>query len=83
LLGRCGNIAICSATAFRFFQRFNSWNVVNHPFKLFDGMVSQFLNPGNYPTVFATTFLLFGFQSLAYVALWSLVTLNADSTAAR
>ena len=65
------------------FQRFNSWNVVNHPFKLFDGMINQFLNPGNYLTVFATTFLLLGFLSLAYLALWSLVTLNADSTAAR
>jgi len=60
------------------FQRFNSWNVIDHPFKLLDGMINQFLNPENYLTVFATTFLLFGFLSLAYMAFWSLVMLNAD-----
>ncbi|HET6247805.1 MAG TPA: DUF1361 domain-containing protein [Tepidisphaeraceae bacterium] len=60
------------------FERFNSWDVIRHPFSLAAGVADQFVHPEAYPRPFAIAVLLCAFMTLAYLALWTLVMLNQD-----
>jgi uncharacterized membrane protein len=60
------------------FERFNSWDILHHPLRLTAGILDQFIHPANYPKSLATAVLLCGFLSLAYLVLWTLVTLKDD-----
>jgi uncharacterized membrane protein len=61
------------------FERFNSWDIIRHPFSLCFGIINQFTHPAAYPKSMAISVLLCGFLSLAYLALWTLVLLNEDN----
>jgi uncharacterized membrane protein len=73
------SLALCSfGISLGRFNRFNSWDVVRHPFALAAGILDELLHPFHYRTLFGSSFLLFVFLTLAYAALWALVTLNYD-----
>jgi uncharacterized membrane protein len=63
------------------FQRFNSWDVIRHPFALAARVADQFIHPMAYPTLFASAALLFGFLSLAYLGFRVMVSVNEDDAA--
>lgn len=61
------------------FQRWNSWDIVNQPLTILKESLNTLLHPMVYLDTFGITFVLFGFLTLGYLVLQSLVHSNSST----